>query len=246
MKKLFCLFIIIHCSIFAYAGKDSVYVQIINDTVKVWNVGVEENCCIRVVTSTNISNDSIIVLEHDTATVYCLCTCTFDFSVSLTGLQPGTYHVFVYRQFTFFTPESLYFIGTTSFTYNGEITAVIKSTAYQSACYYPPIDAVKEPERLPIRTTLSQNYPNPFNPVTIIRYSLPVNCWVTLKIYNILGQEIATLVDEMQDAGFKSIEFSIDGINATRKQIVNLSSGVYIYKLMAGEFSQVRKMLLVK
>jgi hypothetical protein len=101
-------------------------------------------------------------------------------------------------------------------------------------------------QAIPKEFALKQNYPNPFNPTTIINYQLPIVSWVTLKVYNILGQEVATLVDGMQDAGFKYIEFSIDGTSRNEKRTMNLSSGVYIYKLMAGEFSQVRKMLLVK
>jgi len=236
MKKLLCIFIIAQCSTFAYSGKDSVYVQIINDTVKVWNVGVEENCCIRVVTTTNISNDSIIVLEHDTSNALCNCMCTFDFSVSLTGLQPGTYHVLVYRQHTIFTPESLYFVGTVSFTYSGGITGAIKSTAYQSTCYHPPIVAVEEPKRLPVYTTLSQNYPNPFNPSTTIHFELPKESHVTLKVYNMLGQEVLTVLDEDKVAG--RYDLKIDG--------TSLASGVYFYRLIVGNFVEVKKMVLLK
>ena len=83
---------------------------------------------------------------------------------------------------------------------------------------------------------LYQNYPNPFNPVTIIRYDLPSQSKVTLKIYNILGQEVVTLVDAVQEAGRKIVSW-----NASQ-----LASGVYFYRLNAGEFSGVKKMLLTK
>jgi subtilisin family serine protease/tetratricopeptide (TPR) repeat protein len=91
----------------------------------------------------------------------------------------------------------------------------------------------KEP---PAQYALTQNYPNPFNPSTVISYQLPTGGHVTLKLYNTLGQEVATLVDGIQDAGLKSVTF-----DATR-----FPSGVYFYRLQSGTFVQNRKMLLVK
>ncbi|MBI4811129.1 MAG: T9SS type A sorting domain-containing protein, partial [Ignavibacteriales bacterium] len=92
----------------------------------------------------------------------------------------------------------------------------------------------------PTNFVLHQNYPNPFNPSTAIRYQIPFSCWVTLKVYNVLGQEVATLVDESasggQDAGFKSINWNTS----------NIPSGVYYYKLKTEKFTQVRKMLLIQ
>ena len=83
---------------------------------------------------------------------------------------------------------------------------------------------------------LKQNYPNPFNPSTIISYQIPQNSFVTLKIYNILGNEVATLVNEQQTAGNYNFNFKAN----------NLASGVYIYKLTAGSFTAVRKLTLLK
>jgi len=83
---------------------------------------------------------------------------------------------------------------------------------------------------------LYQNYPNPFNPKTIINYHCPISNFVSLKVYDMLGIEIATLVYEKQNAGNYSVEF--DGRN--------FPSGIYYCKLIAGDFSEVRKMILVK
>ncbi|MBE0570753.1 MAG: T9SS type A sorting domain-containing protein [Ignavibacteriaceae bacterium] len=91
---------------------------------------------------------------------------------------------------------------------------------------------------------LEQNYPNPFNPTTIIRYTISSviasetkqSQIVTLKVYDVLGNEVATLVNEEKPEGTYEVEFSADG----------LTSGIYFYKLQAGEFSQSRKMLLLK
>lgn len=83
---------------------------------------------------------------------------------------------------------------------------------------------------------LMQNYPNPFNPSTIIRYSLPVDGHVTLKVYDDLGRETATLVDEVQNAGFKSVK-----LDASR-----FASGVYYYRLAVGSFNETKKLLLLR
>jgi hypothetical protein len=86
--------------------------------------------------------------------------------------------------------------------------------------------------------SLSQNYPNPFNPSTSIKYSIPVSGFVSLKVYNILGNEVADLVNANQLAGEYSVDFSTSGLN--------LSSGVYFYKLTTGNFTDVKKMSLIK
>jgi hypothetical protein len=94
---------------------------------------------------------------------------------------------------------------------------------------------IKETE-LPKDLSLSQNYPNPFNPTTQINYTLPQPSHVTLKVYNTLGVEVATLVDGMQQAGFRTAEF-----DAT-----NFASGVYYYRMQAGKYSVVKKLVVMK
>ncbi|MEJ2615823.1 MAG: T9SS type A sorting domain-containing protein [Ignavibacteriaceae bacterium] len=89
---------------------------------------------------------------------------------------------------------------------------------------------------------LSQNYPNPFNPATTIKYSIPKQSFVSLKVYDILGREVATLVNEAKPAGNYVVEFNTQQTTNYKQ----LSSGVYIYRIRAGSFNQVRKMLLVK
>ena len=108
---------------------------------------------------------------------------------------------------------------------------------------YIELPMIGDPTKVALRTyglakayELYQNYPNPFNPVTIIRYDIPSQSKVTLKIYNILGQEVVTLVDDVQEAGRKIVSW-----NASQ-----LASGVYFCRLYAGEFSGVKKMLLIK
>ncbi|MCB0490706.1 MAG: T9SS type A sorting domain-containing protein, partial [Cyclobacteriaceae bacterium] len=94
---------------------------------------------------------------------------------------------------------------------------------------------------LPSEYSLLQNYPNPFNPTTTLRYALKEDGRVSLKIYNILGQEIRSLVKEYQAAGYKSVVW--DGKNNSGNQV---PSGIYIYRLQAGTFVQTRKMMMLK
>jgi hypothetical protein len=88
---------------------------------------------------------------------------------------------------------------------------------------------------------LYDNYPNPFNPSTLIRWQLPEGRNVTLKIYSILGKELFTLIDEYKPAGVYQVEFNPARINGQ-----DLTSGVYFYRLQAGEFSKTKKMMLLK
>jgi hypothetical protein len=95
---------------------------------------------------------------------------------------------------------------------------------------------VKEKRTLPNKFELFQNYPNPFNPSTKISWQSSVGSWQTLKIYDVLGNEVATLVNEYRDAGNYETEFKAE----------KLSSGVYYYQLRAGNFVQTKKMIYLK
>jgi len=94
---------------------------------------------------------------------------------------------------------------------------------------------------LPAEFALHQNYPNPFNPVTRIRYDLPENSMVNITVYDMLGREVKTLVNQVQDAGFKSIIW--DATNDYGKAI---SAGIYLYQIQAGDYMHTEKMVLLK
>ncbi len=115
---------------------------------------------------------------------------------------------------------------------NGTI-AIVRGSAQWTAATAPHVEVV---DNLPAAFGLQQNYPNPFNPSTTIRFTLPVREYVTLRVYNLLGQEVATLVNETLDAGESMVRF-----NGSR-----LSSGVYLYRLQAGGSTLTRRMTLVK
>ena len=93
-----------------------------------------------------------------------------------------------------------------------------------------------ETETLPVQFKLRQNYPNPFNPTTKIKYTIPNTGIFTLKVYDVLGKEIATLVNEEKLAGNYEVEFNA----------ANLTSGIYFYQLKAGSFVETKKMVLIK
>ena len=96
-------------------------------------------------------------------------------------------------------------------------------------------------EVLPTEFTLGQNYPNPFNPSTQIRYALPERSKVTITIYNMLGGKVRTLVNDYQEAGYRSALW-----NATNDRGSLVSAGMYIYTIQAGNFYQAKKMILLK
>jgi hypothetical protein len=98
----------------------------------------------------------------------------------------------------------------------------------------------------PKEFVLMQNHPNPFNPATSIYYTLPLSGFVTLKVYGMLGKEVATLVNGMQDAGVHIVKFSAGGGSAFGGDASQLPSGIYFYTLRTNSFSATRKMILVK
>ena len=96
--------------------------------------------------------------------------------------------------------------------------------------------SVREVFPIPVNFSLDQNYPNPFNPSTVINYHIPLNSHVTMKIYDELGREIRTLVDEVKTAGNYSIKFDASA----------LPSGVYFYRIQTKSFVDSKRMVLIK
>ena len=94
---------------------------------------------------------------------------------------------------------------------------------------------------IPTEFALNQNYPNPFNPSTQIQYALPKETKVVISIYDLMGRKVRTLVNDVQNAGYKNVMW-----NATNDMGRLVSAGVYIYSIQAGDFIQNRKMVLMK
>ena len=95
-------------------------------------------------------------------------------------------------------------------------------------------------DNVPTAYSLEQNYPNPFNPSTVIRYAIPQDGLVTLKVYDITGREVTTLVNEQKSAGTYEARFD------AKENGKSLASGVYFYRVQAGSFSEAKKMVLLK
>ena len=110
-------------------------------------------------------------------------------------------------------------------------------------------DVNNETTFYPERFLLSQNYPNPFNPTTTITYQIPQARFVTLKVYDLLGREVTTLVNEEKPAGSYKVQF-----NSHSGEVRNLTSGIYFYQLKAGDpstssgqvYSETKKMILLR
>jgi len=104
--------------------------------------------------------------------------------------------------------------------------------------YHSPTAVNSDKQNTPLKFALMQNYPNPFNPTTVIKYEIPNSSHVTLKVYDILGKEVATLVNKNEQAGSYSVHFGVGSLQ--------LASGIYLYKLQAGNYTSVKKLVLLK
>jgi hypothetical protein len=226
-------------------GQDSVFVQMAGDTVTIWDKNARENCASRFefFIAWSNSNDATIT-ETDTVGPIANCICTYDLSTTFLGLGVGHYSVEIDRQYLKryrYDHDTTVRIGSVEFDIVGSGTAQYSAMSHQSKC--PNESAVEVQRQVPQRFALAGNYPNPFNPTTVISYQLPVASYVTLKVYNMLGQEVATLVEGTQEAGYKSVEW-----NAGAR-----ASGIYFCRLEAtsindrtNHFMQVKEIVLIR
>ncbi|PIS28886.1 MAG: hypothetical protein COT43_05315 [Candidatus Marinimicrobia bacterium CG08_land_8_20_14_0_20_45_22] len=127
---------------------------------------------------------------------------------------------------------------------DGTIIVKIKHGVYTLSTYWFELQknaGINEDKLYPTKFAVSQNYPNPFNPETTIRFDLPENSYVRLEIYNLLGHRVATLIDCRQTAGHYTLNW-----NGKDLQSNNVASGIYFYKLTAGDLVHVKKMVLTR
>lgn len=134
------------------------------------------------------------------------------------------------------TSEKNFYTFTDNFPVTGKSYYRLRQIDYDGSYFLSSVIEVLNSK--PFTLNLFQNHPNPFNPETVINYEIPQDGIVSLKVYDILGNEIATLINENQKGGKHTVSFNTASYN--------LSSGVYIYKLQAEKFTSVKKMILAK
>lgn len=147
------------------------------------------------------------------------------------------------------TPRRTNFIPLPEESYaNGDVTIAVnrlgEGSAVVTQLWIKEVGAGLNPQpvaAMPTKYMLEQNYPNPFNPSTTIRYAIPADGHVTLKVYNIAGQEVATLVNEYKTAGRYDVVFE-----AGNAAGVPLASGIYFYRITVGGFTETRKMVVLR
>jgi hypothetical protein len=132
----------------------------------------------------------------------------------------------------------LYYVGVSNVT-GGDLSiglAIDSTTAFPDTAGESIDTGIRNDPEVPRMFALAQNYPNPFNPTTVISYQLPASSHVTLKVYDLLGREVAMLVNEKKDAGTYTVRWNASGF----------SSGIYFYRLEANEKREIKKMLMIK
>jgi hypothetical protein len=144
----------------------------------------------------------------------------------------GTSHQLNSRLFSF---AGEVFVGTSS-----SAGSTVSSGVLSDSLVRGTLTGVGEPhdalEAIPVTFRLQQNYPNPFNPTTVIRFDMPRSAFISLRVYNVLGQEVAVLVNQVEDAGTKSVEWDA----------LSVPSGIYICRLVTDGAVSSTKMMLLK
>jgi hypothetical protein len=139
--------------------------------------------------------------------------------------------------FQAYDPISLTTANDSSFAYMYWVGNDTSNSIYQALKWFGVVTGVNETGNpLPTEFSISQNYPNPFNPTTTITYTIPEASRVNLKVFNILGEEVATLVNEEKSVGNYQVNFDAS----------KLASGMYIYTITAGNYTATKKMMLLK
>ncbi len=123
-------------------------------------------------------------------------------------------------------------------TDTNQVIAYYTTRPFSTNFPFGSVTGVTNPEQT-LTYSLSQNYPNPFNPSTVISYSIAKESFVSIKVYDLLGREVATLINSKKQPGNYQVEFD-------SRDYKNLSSSMYFYRIQAGDFTDVKRMMLIK
>ena len=213
--KIFIPILFISSLLFAQPNLtvDSIVVKTSNDTVYVWDYNAWEQCGFQLDYKVEFVDSVITITQIDTAGDMTTCYSYHNFVVPIVNLPFGSYRIDIYRDCLF---ADIRFIKSFWFQY--------------------PLSSMNNLDDQPDKFILYNAYPNPFNPVTNISYSIPAYGFVSLVIYNSLGQKVVDLVSMYQHAGTYNANFNAD----------NLSSGIYYYKLQYNNYISTKKVLLLK
>ncbi len=243
MKRLLFISLITFISTSAFAQKETVTVKLFGDTAIISNIGVWENCAARFAIDIKVDGNKITMTERDTISEKVRCMCTFDVSASVVNLPSGFYTVEVYREYLKkygYSQDATVFIGSTTFNIS-QIGSIARLAAIlQGDCYNATdIDHANDffDNNLPLTS-----YPNPIflshqNNFATISYYLTRNKHVLVKIFNALGQELVTLVNEKKDIGRHELRVDVFKIQ---------KSGVYYCTILTENKLQTIKLVVMK
>ena len=216
---------------------DSLFVIVNGNEATVWHKNAKSNCASKFELDVSTHHDTITIIERDTVGPLVHCTCSFDLSIQFENFG-GTYIVMVYRQDLkkyFYQKDTTYFIGSTSFTLPLNQLPYFGIRRHQSECGGAPVSVEERIKMLPKDIRLTA-HPNPFNPATTIRFTLPASGFVLLKVFDLMGREIAMLKHEIVPAGEHTVQWDAS----------SLPSGVYVCRLQEGTYVGINKLILVK
>jgi len=216
MKRIFLfVFLFISASVFPQPiyMYDSLVVVTSNDTVFVWDYNAWEQCGFQFDFTYEVIDSVITIMQVDTADQMTTCYGYHNFIMPLVGLNEGNYRIDIFRDCLY---EDIKFIKSFWFEYTFNGIEVINN--------------------FPNDFSLLNAFPNPFNPSTKIIYSIPYSGYVSLVVYNSLGQIVETLISEDQFPGKYIFDFNAKG----------LASGVYYYKLQFDKMIETKKIVLIK
>jgi len=217
---------------------DSLVVDVVGDTVNIWDLLACGNCASIFSISVSRSADSIYITQTDTAQEMATCDCIFNLRTSIVGLPAGTYSVVIYRDWRAKYHDSTHgfmFVGAIRFQYNPQTPGSLSLASFQSGCLSSSVP--NETPHAPTQFVLLPNFPNPFNPNTTVQFRISQSAHVVIKVFDILGREVQTLLSEERMPGLHSLTF---------EAAPELGSGIYCCRMIVGSYSHAITMVLVR